>query len=63
MRGQALPRIMPIQIFRKANMHQKWELITQACLSLFSLPASHRGSHPISVPGCTYSSKALTKVA
>lgn len=42
-------------------MHQEWKLITQARLSLLSLPASHRGSHPVSVLGCTYSSRALTK--
>ena len=61
MPGQALPRIMPTHTFWRANMHQEWKLITQARLSPLSLPASHRGSHPISVPGCTYGIRALTK--
>lgn len=61
MPGQALPRIMPTHTFWRANMHQEWELITRARLSPLSLPASHGGSHPVSVPGCTYSSRALTK--
>lgn len=47
--------------FGEQTCNQEWELITRARLSPLSLPASHGGSRPVSVPGCTYGSRALTK--
>lgn len=61
MPGQALFGIMPTHTFGRANMYQECELITQAQLSPLSLPASQGGSLPVSVPGCTYRSRALAK--
>lgn len=46
MPGQALPGIMPTHTFWRANMHREWELITQAHLSLLSLPCLSRRLTP-----------------
>lgn len=46
MLGQALPGIMPTHTFWRTNMHREWELITQAHLSLLSLPCLSRRLTP-----------------